>query len=65
MKLHYIKASSVKKEAKLVHGKRVSKEFLHALDLLVERKLREACKEHNGGKKTLDASLAGYIIGGI
>ena len=65
MKLHYIKASSVKKEAKLIHGKRVSKEFLYALDLLVERKLREACKEHNGGKKTLDASLAAYIIGGI
>jgi hypothetical protein len=63
MKLHFIKASSVRKEARLLHGKRVSKDFLEALDRLMERKIREACQEHNGGKKTLDASLAAYIIG--
>lgn len=63
MKLHFIKASSVRKEVRLIHGKRVSKDFLEALDRLMERKIREACKEHNGGKKTLDASLAAYIIG--
>jgi hypothetical protein len=63
MKLQFIKASSIRKEVRLVHGKRVSKEFLYALDRLMERKIREACKEHNGGKKTLDASVAAYIIG--
>jgi hypothetical protein len=36
---------------------------LEALDRLMERKIRQACEEHNGGKKTLDASLAAYIIG--
>jgi hypothetical protein len=62
-KLSFIKSSAVRKEVRLVHGKRVSKDFLEALDRMVQRKVREACKEHNGGKKTLDASLAAYIIG--
>lgn len=46
------------------HGKRTSKEFLAALDRLIERKVKESVAEHNGGKKTLDASLAAYVIGG-
>jgi hypothetical protein len=61
-KTAYIKTSSVKKFAKS-HGKRVSAEFLSALDRWVENKVLLATKEHNGGKKTLDASLAGYILG--
>ncbi len=61
-KTAYIKTSSVKKFAKS-HGQRVSAEFLSALDRWVENKVLLATKEHNGGKKTLDASLAGYILG--
>jgi hypothetical protein len=63
MKLQFIKASSIRKEVRLVHGKRVSKDFLESLDRLVERKIRQASQEHNGGKKTLDASVAAYILG--
>jgi hypothetical protein len=58
----YIKTSSVKKFAKS-HGKRVSADFLFALDRWVENKVLLATKEHNGGKKTMDASVAGYILG--
>lgn len=63
MKTQYIKANKVKSLVKS-HGKRTSKEFLASLDRLIERKVREAVAEHNGGKKTLDASLAAYVIGG-
>lgn len=62
MSLHYIKATAVKKLAN-THGKRAGKDFLEALDRLVERKVLEALTEHNGGKKTLDSALAGYILG--
>lgn len=58
----YIKTSSIKKFAKS-HGKRVSSDFLAALDRWVENKVLLATKEHNGGKKTMDASVAGYILG--
>jgi hypothetical protein len=58
----YIKTSSIKKFAKS-HGKRVSADFLAALDRWVESKVLLATKEHNGGKKTMDASVAGYILG--
>lgn len=63
MKSRFLKASTVRKHVRLVYGKRMSKEFLLALDLFIERKLQQACHQHNGGKKTLDASLAAYIIG--
>ena len=46
-----------------MHGKRAGKDFILVLDRLVERKVLEALKEHNGGKKTLDLSLASYILG--
>jgi len=62
MSTHYIKTANVKKLAN-THGKRAGKDFIQALDRLVERKVLEALKEHNGGKKTLDISLAGYILG--
>lgn len=62
MSTHYIKTANVKKLANM-HGKRAGKDFIQALDRLVERKVLESLKEHNGGKKTLDASLAGYILG--
>lgn len=62
MKLNYIKASVIRKVAK-THGKRVSKDFLEALDRLVEHKLTQACEQHNGSKKTLDAAVAGLVLG--
>lgn len=62
MSQHYIKTANVKKLANL-HGKRAGKDFIEALDRLVERKVLEALQEHNGGKKTLDSALAGYVLG--
>ena len=61
-KTTYIKASAIRKFTKS-HGKRVSAEFLSSLDRYLEAKVLIALKEHNGGKKTLDAALAGYILG--
>ena len=61
-KTHYIKAAAVRKLAKSL-GKRTASEFLVALDRLVESKVEASCKEHNGGKKTLDAALAHYMMG--
>jgi hypothetical protein len=43
------------------HGKRVSKDFLVALDSHIQRKIEECCAEHNGGKKTLDIAIASYF----
>lgn len=61
-KLTNIKSSSVRKLAKQ-NGKRVSADFLSALDRYVEQKVILACAEHNGGKKTLDAGLAAFFLG--
>jgi len=60
--MNYIKPSTVRKLIK-ANGKRTSKEFLEALDRYVEKKILTAVAEHNGGKKTLDAAVAGYIFG--
>lgn len=62
MKTKYITVSNVKKFCKS-HGKRVSKDFLEALDRHLEKKLLQAMAEHNGGKVTLDSAVAGYILG--
>lgn len=65
MNIQYVKASLIKKLAKS-HGKRVSKDFIIALDAYVERKIADACATHNGGKKTLDGGLAHYLfVGGF
>lgn len=61
-KTAYIKTSAIKKFAK-ANGKRVSADFLATLDRWVEAKVLLATKEHNGGKKTMDSSVAGYILG--
>jgi hypothetical protein len=63
MKLKYINTAGVKKFCKQEYGKRVSKDFLAQLDYYLQNKLRSACLEHNGGKKTLDNALAGYVLG--
>jgi len=60
--LYYIKARNIKGKAS-GHNKRVSKDFLEAFDRYVHDKLLDCLEEHNGGKKTLDASLAVYMLG--
>lgn len=62
MTTQYIKPSAIRKAVK-VGGKRTSTEFLEALDRYVERAIQRAIAEHNGGKKTIDASVAGYVLG--
>jgi hypothetical protein len=65
MNIQYIKASLIKKLAKS-HGKRVSKQFLVALDGYVEKKILLACETHNGGKVTLDEGIAQHLfVGGF
>jgi hypothetical protein len=61
-KTNYVKTSAVRKFAKS-HGKRVSAEFAMALDRYIENKVLISCKEHNGGKKTLDSAVAAFILG--
>lgn len=63
MSTTYIRPSIVRRLVKS-NGKRVSKAFLYALDAFIERKVIAACNEHNGGRKTLDASIAAYCITG-
>lgn len=48
---------------KLIHetGRRAGKGFMYALNAHVERKILQACLQHNGDKKTLDESVAVYI----
>ena len=61
-KTHYIKTAAIRKLIKS-YGKRTSADFVASLDRYVQAKVEEACKEHNGGKKTLDAALAAYMLG--
>jgi hypothetical protein len=42
-------------------GRRVGRSFMYALEDFVRRKIDQACKVHNGGKVTLDSSVAGYV----
>ena len=58
----YLVVSKVKNRAKDA-GKRVGKDFLTRLDAFIERKLEEALPQHNGGKKTLTAATADYVLG--
>jgi hypothetical protein len=60
--LYYIKAKNIRDKAK-GFNKRVSKDFLEALDRYVHDKLLDCLEEHNGGKKTLDSALASYMLG--
>ena len=62
MKAQFIKPAAVKKLIKS-HGKRTSKDFIEALDRYVERAVLRAVAEHNGGKKTIDADVAAYVLG--
>lgn len=44
-------------------GKRVGRDFLSALDEVITKKIDAAIHIHNGGRKTLDASVVYYILG--
>ena len=44
-------------------GKRTGKDFLSTLESLVLEKVKRAIAEHNGGAKTLDATLCLYVFG--
>jgi len=61
--MKYIKPSAVRALIKQAFGKRTSKDFLLALDQFVEAKVKQAAAEHNGNKRTVDASVAGYVLG--
>ncbi|WKZ71142.1 MAG: hypothetical protein QY331_07740 [Melioribacteraceae bacterium] len=58
--MKYINQTNIRK---LVNsqGKRAGKDFLLQLDIMIENKVKQACEIHNGGKKTLDESIATYI----
>ena len=62
MSTQYIKTAAIRKAVKAA-GKRTSTEYLDALDRYVERAVQRAIAEHNGGKKTIDASVAGHVLG--
>jgi len=55
-RVEYIQKSKVKALV-AKRGKRCGESFLLALDDLVRQKIVNACRVHNGGKKTLDASV--------
>ena len=61
MKLNYIKTAAVKLLARS-NGRRCSKAYLIQLDALVGRKVEAACRVHNGGKITLDATIAAHTL---
>jgi hypothetical protein len=58
--MKYIVVSAVRKRLN-ADGRRAGSEFLEALDRHVARLLDDACAVHNGGKKTLDSSVAIWI----
>lgn len=61
-RIQYLNQSAVRKLVK-ENGKRSSAEFLMALDDLVRSRVNAACKVHNGGRATLDASVLGHVSG--
>lgn len=58
--MKYIKESKVRKRVNSL-GKRAGRDFLLQLDIMIEQKVKQACEVHNGGKKTLDESIAVYV----
>jgi hypothetical protein len=43
------------------HGKRVSPGFLAQLEVHIHSRIEAACKQWNGGAKTLDRDVAAYV----
>lgn len=58
--MKFVNVSAIKKRAR-GHGRRVGKEFLLALDDWIATKIDAACQVHNGGKVTLDSTIASYV----
>jgi ribosomal protein S17E len=58
--MSYINIKACKELIKSL-DRRAGKEFLDVLNKDVERNIHNACEVHNGGKKTLDAAVAGYV----
>jgi hypothetical protein len=61
MNLQLIKKAGIKQIAKAT-GKRVGKDYLVLLEEHIRRKVEAACRVHNGGKKTIDASIAAHTL---
>lgn len=57
----FVKNAVVKRYIKEKYGKRVGKDFLHQLEVMIQNKLNQAGDTHNGSKKTLDLSVAVYV----
>ena len=55
-----LKVSELKKIGKDC-DKRVSKEAIALFDIKVEKLWISICKEHNGGRKTVDAGVVEYL----
>ena len=60
MKLQFIRPAPIRKFAK-ENNRRIGKGFLYSLDNHISRLLSKAISTHNGGKKTLDASVAAFV----
>ena len=56
----YLNKKAIKDYCKQ-RDRRVGKSFIEILERVVERHLKNACEAHNGGKVTLDETVAGYI----
>ena len=56
----YLVISKVKALAKQ-NGKRVGADFLAVLNQYVKEKIEKACATHNGGKVTLDQTIARWV----
>ena len=57
--MRYLNQKAVKERIK-ASGRRCGKDFLSLLDAFVEEKIGAACRVHDGGKKTLSASVGLY-----
>ena len=62
MKLQLIKSAAVKRLAKS-NGRRVSAAYLLCLDEKVRRLVEAGCRVHNGGRVTLDETIAIHTLG--
>lgn len=60
MKLKYIKPTQIKAAVK-AEGKRISEEALMVLDAEVQAIISRACAVHNGGRKTIDATVLAHV----
>lgn len=54
----YLNVTNVKKLVKSLN-RRSDKSFLLGLEIAVAETIRCACRQHNGGKKTLDDTILG------